>query len=148
MQLTPYTWIAILKDRFDFEGPKYKPMHGVRWQSEARTPTPLWLNRQNLEVRKPCTLSSFFPCLKAGTGTHEAVVTATCFMPMTHAGMAGGKYRPNTCDVKLVKCHDDNSAINTPANRRPDADRMPVEQSGKSTIRQIADYDESMAKPL
>jgi hypothetical protein len=20
-----------------------KPMHGVRWQSEARTPTPLWL---------------------------------------------------------------------------------------------------------
>ena len=62
--------------------------------------------------------------------------------------MKAWKYSPNTYDVKLVKCHDDNSAINTPANRRPDADRMPVEQSGKSTIRQIADYDESMAKPL
>ena len=24
-----------------------KPMHGVRWQSEARTPTPLWLGCDN-----------------------------------------------------------------------------------------------------
>ena len=27
--------------------------------------------------------------------------------------MAGGKYRPNTYDVNLVKRHDDNSAINS-----------------------------------
>ena len=27
--------------------------------------------------------------------------------------MAVGKYRPNNYDVNLVKCHDDNSAINT-----------------------------------
>ena len=33
-------------------------------------------------------------------------------MPKAQTGMAGGKYRPNTYDVNLVKRHDDNSAIN------------------------------------
>jgi len=33
-------------------------------------------------------------------------------MPKAQTGMAVGKYHPNTYDVNLVKCHDDNSAIN------------------------------------
>ena len=37
---------------------------------------------------------------------------------------------------------------NAPANRKPDTDRMPVEQSGKSTTIQIANYDESVVKQL
>ncbi len=51
--------------------------------------------------------------LRSKPGTQEAVVTAAFGMPKAQTGMAGGKYRPNTYDVNLVKRHDDNSAINT-----------------------------------
>ena len=56
--------------------------------------------------------------------TREAVVTAAFGLPKAQTGMPGGKYRPNTYEVNLVKRHDVNSAINTKpwppqSSRRP-----------------------------
>ena len=49
-------------------------------------------------------------------------------MQKAQTGMAGGKYRPNTYDVNLVKRHDVNSAINNSA-------KTALEQSGGITTK-------------
>ena len=66
--------------------------------------------------------------LRSKPGTQEAVVTAAFGMPKAQTGMAGGKYRPNTYDVNLVKRHDVNSAINNSA-------KTALEQSGGITTK-------------
>ncbi len=50
--------------------------------------------------------------LRSKRGTQEAVSTAAFGLPKAQIGMAVCKQLPNIHDVKLVKCHDVNSAIN------------------------------------